>query len=235
MLSSSWTWGNSCLPHASEPSRSLLDSGLFTAWLCCGLPLPLKCPHPAVAADVRPNPVDTLQLHLLPDVIPGLLVCSPCCALLTRLLALWFVLYGFYLAVHSSVDFPPAFVLDTLSSVHSVTVAYFNIALIIFLVLMFVWKMHSKHFLLYICIFYFFLSLFFYFVFWLCHMVYGILVPWRGIEQWPPYHYQSPDPLQWKYGVLTTGLPGKSPGFILLRGPFFLFSAEWICDFVMEL
>ena len=99
-------------------------AGLFTAWLCCGIPHPLTCPHPAVAADVRLNPVDTLQLHLLPDMIPGLLVCSACCTLLTCLWLSDSSFVVFILSVHSGVDFPPAFVLDTLSSIYSVKVAY---------------------------------------------------------------------------------------------------------------
>ena len=92
--------------------------------------------------------------------------------------------------------------------------------------------MHSKHFLLYSCIFYFFLSLFFYFVFWPYHIACGILVPWQEWNLWPSYHHHSPNPLQWKYGVLTTRPPGKSPGFILLRGPFFFFKWMnlWFCN-----
>ena len=44
--------------------------------------------------------------------------------------------------------------------------------------------------------------------FWPRPMAYGILVPWPGIEPMPPWH-------PWMHGVLTTGVPGKSPGIHL--------------------
>ena len=48
----------------------------------------------------------------------------------------------------------------------------------------------------------------FFFFFWPCHVVCGILVPWPGIE---------PGPQQWKHWVLTTGPPGNSPNRPFLK------------------
>ena len=47
-----------------------------------------------------------------------------------------------------------------------------------------------------------FISTYRYFFFWLCHMAYGILVPWVGFK---------PMLLKWQLGVLTTGPAGKCP------------------------
>ena len=57
---------------------------------------------------------------------------------------------------------------------------------------------------------------FFFFFFWSLHTVYGILVPDQG---------SNPGPLQWKRGVLTTGLPGNSLYlFFFNANGFFLFT-----------
>ena len=40
----------------------------------------------------------------------------------------------------------------------------------------------------------------------LSHVAWGILVPWPGIEPWP---------LQWKHGVLTSGLTGNFLFFLI--------------------
>lgn len=138
------SWTLASLMPQNHP-LSLSDSGPFTAWLSFGAPpasylvptpLQLLMPEPACR---RPKTVDMLQLSLLPNVVPGLLFWSACWTLLTCLLALWFVLCGFcFLSFHSSLAFPPDFVHATLSSVHSVTMAYFyfSMVLIIFLVLL---------------------------------------------------------------------------------------------------
>ena len=53
----------------------------------------------------------------------------------------------------------------------------------------------------------------FFFFFWICHLAYGILVPWPGIK---------PCLLHCKCGVLITGPPRKSPAIL-----FFTFRVEF--------